>query len=173
MSKGLGKVEQELLHEIEINPFGRTVVVSFDMDATRAEARRRAARSLDRKGLAALRKTGWGGDRRRKSMLFSIKAAEEWDAKTARKNVEKASEKRREAALEELKARRAVQSSNEGKTGRDQSVLRISIARVSGDPLAADLFLSEVEAALGDSWHLDVLGEYNGAVQIRAALDEK
>ena len=173
MSKGLGKVEQQLLHEIEINPQERTVVAPFGMGATEAEARRRAARSLDRKGLAALRKTERNGRLRSKSLLLSTKAAEEWDAKVAREDAKKAGDKRREAALEELKARRAVQSANEGKTEHDQSVLRISIARVSGDPLAADLFLSEIEAALGDSWYLDVLGEYNGAVQIRAAIDEK
>lgn len=172
MSRGLGRVEQELLHEIEINPLERTVVAPFDMDPARAEARRRAARSLDRKGLAVMRKTGWSTKLRKKSILFSTKAAKEWDAKTIRKNAEKASEKRREAALEELEARRAVRSSEE-KGGHGSSVLRIAIKRVSGDPLAADLFLSEIEAALGDAWHLDALGEYNGEVQVRAALDEK
>ena len=69
MSKGLGKVEQQLLHEIEINPQERTVVALFNMDATEAEARRRAARSLDRKGLAVLRKTGRKGKFRSKSLL--------------------------------------------------------------------------------------------------------
>lgn len=172
MSKGLGKVEQQLLHEIEINPQERTVVALFNMDATEAEARRRAARSLDRKGLAVLRKTGRKGKFRSKSLLLSAKAAEEWDARVARENAEKAGDKRREAAREELEARRAIQA-NEGKNGRDASVLRIAISRVSGDPLAAGLFLSEVEAALGDRWHLDVLGEYNGAAQIRVVLDEK
>ena len=120
MSKGLGKVEQQLLHEIEINPQERTVVALFNMDATEAEARRRAARSLDRKGLAVLRKTGRKGKFRSKSLLLSAKAAEEWDARVAREDAEKASDKRREAAREELKARRAIQA-NEGKNGRDAS----------------------------------------------------
>ena len=93
MSKGLGKVEQQLLHEIEINPQERTVVALFNMDATEAEARRRAARSLDRKGLAVLRKTGRKGKFRSKSLLLSAKSAEELDARFAREDAEKASDK--------------------------------------------------------------------------------
>lgn len=173
MSKGLGWVERKLLREIKTDPQGRTLVVApFGMDSSEAEARRRAARSLDRKGLAVLRKTGRDGVFHSKSILLSSEAAKEWDAEIALKKAEKAGDERRKAAREELEARRSIQSS-EDKTGNDSSVMRVAIKRVSGDPLAADLFLSEIEAALGDTWQLDVLGEYNGEVQIRVILDER
>ncbi len=95
MSRGLGKVEQELLHEIKINPEGRTVVALSGTDPTKAEARRRAARSLDRKGLAVLRKTEAKGFLRSKSLLLSAEAAAEWDDREACRKVEKAREARR------------------------------------------------------------------------------
>ena len=112
MSRGLGRVEQELLHEIEINPQERTVVAPFGTDPAKAEARRRAAR-------------------------------------------------------EELKAHESAS----GTRPYHRSELRVTIQRVSGDPMAADLLLSELEASLGDSWRLDVLGERNGTAQIRVVLD--
>lgn len=39
MSRGLGKVEQEMPHEIENKPLERTVAVSVEMDASRAKTR--------------------------------------------------------------------------------------------------------------------------------------
>lgn len=168
MSRGLGRVEQGLLHEIEINPEGRTVVALSGTDPTKAEARRRAARSLNRKGLAVLRRTEANGVLRSKSLLLSAEAAAEWDDREARRKVEKAREARCQAAREELK----VHESSGGTRPYRRSELRVAIQRVSGDPMAADLLLSELEASLGDSWRLDVLGERNGTVQIRVILDE-
>ena len=167
MSRGLGRVEQELLHEIEINPQGRTVVVLSGTDPTKAEARRRAARNLNRKGLAILRKTEANGVLRSKSLLLSAKACAEWDDREVRRKVEKAREARRRAAREELKAHESAS----GTRPYHRSELRVTIQRVSGDPMAADLLLSELEASLGDSWRLDVLGERNGTAQIRVVLD--
>ena len=169
MSRGLGRVEQELLHEIEINPEGRTVVVLSGTDPTKAEARRRAARSLDRKGLAVLRRTEATGVLRSKSLLLSAKAAAEWDDKESSRKAEKAREARRRAAREELK----VHESSAGTRLYRRSELRVSIQRVKGDPMTADLFLSELEASLGATWQLDVLGERNGTAQIRVILDEE
>lgn len=165
MSRGLGRVEKELLHEIENNPQGRTVVAPFGTDPTKAEARRRAARNLNRKGLAALRRTEATGVLRSKSLLLSAKACEEWDDRESGRKAEA----RRRAAREELKAH----ESSGGTRSRRRSELRVTIQRVSGDAMTADLLLSELEASLGDAWRLDVLGERNGIAQIRVILDEK
>lgn len=169
MSRGLGRVEQELLHEIEINPQERTVVAPFGMDPTKAEARRRAARNLNRKGLAVLRKTEANGVLRSKSLLLSAEAAAEWDDRESSRKIEKAREARRRAARAELK----VHESSGGTSPYRRSELRVAIQRVSGDPMTADLLLSELEASLGDAWRLDVLGERNGTAQIRVILDEE
>lgn len=169
MSRGLGKVERELLHEIEINPLERTVVAPFTMDATRCEARRRAARNLDRKGLAVLRRSEAKGIQRSKSILLSAKAAAEWDEREARRDADKARDAKRKAAHEELEARRAIRP--DGNASRRVELL-VGIKRVSGRPAAADLLLSEIEASLSEAWSLEVLGERNGVAQIRFIYDE-
>lgn len=169
MSRGLGRVEQELLHEIEINPQGRTVVAPFGTDPTKAEARRRAARNLNRKGLAVLRRTEANGVLRSKSLLLSAKACEEWDYRESSRKAEKAKEARRRAAREELKAHESAS----GTRPRRRSELRVTIQRVKGDAMTADLFLSEIEASLGDAWRLDVLEERNGTAQIRVRFEEE
>ena len=79
------------------------------------------------------------------------------------------SEARRRAAREELKAHESAS----GTRSRRRSELRVTVQRVSGDAMTADLLLSELEASLGDAWRLDVLGERNGIAQIRVILDEK
>ena len=56
---------------------------------------------------------------------------------------------------------------------RRRAELRVTIQRVSGDAMTADLLLSEIEASLGDAWRLDVLEERNGTARIRVVLDGK
>ena len=53
---------------------------------------------------------------------------------------------------------------------RRRAELRVTIQRVSGDAMTADLLLSEIEASLGDAWRLDVLEERNGTARIRVVL---
>ena len=81
MSRGLGKVERELLDEL--NHTGMALVAPQNLDASKREARRRAARSLDRKGLAALRR-----NRRSSVLLTTKKAAECPAARRPRKKAE-------------------------------------------------------------------------------------
>lgn len=64
-------------------------------------------------------------------------------------------------------------STTETREPRRRAELRVTIQRVSGDAMTADLPLSEIEASLGDAWRLDVLEERNGTAQIRVVLDGK
>ena len=168
MSRGLGRVERWLLHEIEANPWGSVTVVPAGADPAEAEASRRAARNLDRKGLAVLRRTRANGGSRSKSILLSVDAAA-WDEDEAREKAEKARDERRRATREERKVYESINATEPHR----KSELRVAIQRVKGDPMTADLFLSEIEASLGDSWRLDVLEERNGTAQIRVTLDGK
>lgn len=167
MSRGLGRIERSLLHEIEVNRLGRTVVAPFGMDPVEAEARRRAARNLDRKGLGVLRRTEADGILRSKALLLSVEAGAEWDREEARRKAEKAGDERRRAAREELEAYESIDGKQAG-----GSELRVTIQHVRGDAMMADLLLSELEASLGDAWRLDVLEKRNGIAQIRVAIDE-
>lgn len=169
MSRGLGRVERWLLHEVEANPWGSVTVVPTGADPAEAEARRRAARNLDRKGLAVLRRTRANGGSRGKSILLSVDAGAEWDEEEARRKAEKARDERRRATREERKAYESI----DGTEPRRRAELRVTIQRVSGDAMTADLLLSEIEASLGDAWRLDVLEERNGTAQIRVVLDGK
>lgn len=168
MSRGLGRVERWLLHEVEANPWGSVTVVTAGADPAEAEASRRAARNLDRKGLAVLRRTRANGGSRSKSILLSIDAAA-WDEDEAREKAEKARDERRRATREERKAYESINATEPHR----KSELRVTIQRVSGDPMTADLFLSEIEASLGDAWRLDVLEERYGTAQIRVRFEEE
>ena len=87
----------------------------------------------------------------------------------ARRKAEKARGERRRATREERKAYESI----DGTEPRRRAELRVTIQRVSGDAMTADLLLSEIEASLGDAWRLDVLEERNGTAQIRVVLDGK
>lgn len=98
-----------------------------------------------------------------------INAGAEWDEEEARRKAEKARGERRRATREERKDYESI----DGTEPRRRAELRVTIQRVSGDAMTADLLLSEIEASLGDAWRLDVLEERNGTAQIRVVLDGK
>lgn len=100
MSRGLGKVERELLDELERT--GMVTVAPRELSAAEKEARRRAARSLDRKGLAAVRQN------RGTNLLLTMRKAVDWDVRHGERALEKAQEKENEARKEGWNAWRAV-----------------------------------------------------------------
>lgn len=116
----------------------------------------------------------WFNDGNKRTALMTanhalINAGAEWDEEEARRKAEKARGERRRATREERKAYESI----DGTEPRRRAELRVTIQRVSGDAMTADLLLSEIEASLGDAWRLDVLEERNGTAQIRVVLDGK
>lgn len=116
----------------------------------------------------------WFNDGNKRTALMTanhalINAGAEWDEEEARRKAEKARGERRGATREERKAYESI----DGTEPRRRAELRVTIQRVSGDAMTADLLLSEIEASLGDAWRLDVLEERNGTAQIRVVLDGK
>lgn len=116
----------------------------------------------------------WFNDGNKRTALMTanhalINAGAEWDEEEARRKAEKARGERRRATREERKAYESI----DGTEPRRRAELRVTIQRVSGDAMTADLLLSEIEASLGDAWRLDVLEERNGTARIRVVLDGK
>lgn len=116
----------------------------------------------------------WFNDGNKRTALMTanhalINAGAEWDEEEDRRKAEKARGERRRATREERKAYESI----DGTEPRRRAELRVTIQRVSGDAMTADLLLSEIEASLGDAWRLDVLEERNGTAQIRVVLDGK
>ena len=153
MSRGLGRVERQLLEEISTGE-GRTIVAEAGLTPSEAEARRRAARSLDRKGLACLR-----ARRRhtRKSMLMTARAAAEWDARAGEEALEEAQDRQDEARRDEMAAFRAIraaQGDDAQATEGERNTARITIRTTHGRESTADLLLSDIETALGTAWSL-------------------
>ena len=105
MSRGMGKVERQLLEELERSGSG-VWIAGPDMPRSQVESRRRAARSLESKGLAAVRNVRLG--RRTLSKLLSMDVARETDRKALRADLADAKEKKRDAASEEFQAYAAL-----------------------------------------------------------------
>lgn len=167
MSRGLGKVERELLDEL--NHTGMALVAPQNLDASKREARRRAARSLDRKGLAALRRN------RRSSVLLTTKKAAEWDADHSERAMQKARNKQEEARHEEWVAWQNLRKANPSShvdivDERKGPELSITIKRIYGGPNRVDMLLNDLDAELGRYWRFTLPSERNGAVTICASL---
>ena len=153
MSRGLGRVEKELLEEISTGE-GRTLVAAAGLTPAESEARRRAARSLDRKGLACLRSSRRGT---RKSILMTARAAAKWDAEVGRVALEKAQDRQDEARRDEMAAFhmiRMAQGSKEPVRDDGHNVARITIHLSRGRESTVDFLLSDISSALGTTWSL-------------------
>ena len=162
MSRGLGKVERELLDEL--NHTGMALVAPQNLDASKREAR-----SLDRKGLAALRRN------RRSSVLLTTKKAAEWDADHSERAMQKARNKQEEARHEEWVAWQNLRKANPSSRvdivdERKGPELSITIKRIYGGPNRVDMLLNDLDAELGRYWRFTLPSERNGAVTICASL---
>lgn len=169
MSRGLGRVERELLEEISTGE-GRTVVAAAGLTASESEARRRAARSLQRKGLACLRTS-----RRhtRKSLLMTARAAAEWDAEAGRAALEMAQDRQDEARRDEMaafKAIREAQGGDEQAAEGERNTARITIRAMHGRESTADFLLSDIEAGLGTTWSLGRPRQTKDGITLTATL---
>lgn len=169
MSRGLGKVERELLEEISTGE-GRTIVATPGLTPAESEARRRAARSLDRKGLACLRT---GRRHTRKSMLMTARAAAQWDADAGREALENAQDRQDQARRDEMAAFRAIraaQGDDAQTTEGERNAVRITIRPMHGRESTADFLLSDIEAALGTTWSLGRPRQTKDGITLTATL---
>lgn len=169
MSRGLGRVERELLEEISTGE-GRTVVAAAGLTASESEARRRAARSLDRKGLACLRTSRRGP---RKSMLMTARAASEWDAATGQAALERAQDRQDEARRDEMAAFRAIREAQGGEgpaSGGERNTARITIRLAHGRESTVDFLLSDIETGLGTAWSLGRPRQTKDGITLTATL---
>lgn len=166
MSRGMGKVERQLLEELERSGSG-VWIAGPDMPRSQVESRRRAARALESKGLAAVRNVRLG--RRTLSKLLSMDVARETDRKALRADLADAKEKKRDAASEEFQAYAALSAiepptmaqgyewnleknrkrHEAAKDPVDGGTLRV---RIDGDDRRVAMFLNDLEALLGGIW---------------------
>ena len=166
MSRGMGKVERQLLEELERSGSG-VWIAGPDMPRSQVESRRRAARSLESKGLAAVRNVRLG--RRTLSKLLSMDVARETDRKALRADLADAKEKKRDAASEEFQAYAALSAiepptmaqgyewnleknrkrREAAKGPVDGGTLRV---RIDGDDRRVAMFLNDLETLLGGIW---------------------
>lgn len=175
MSRGLGKIERELLDEISTGN-GLTVVAEAGRTPSENEARRRAARSLTRKGLACLR-TSYRGTGKR--ILLTFRAAAEWDARAGHIALEKAQDKQEEARQEEWDAFRAIKTATSTNKdpqsnindGTQRAELRIVISLTRGRESTIDFFLNDLEDRLGGTWKFVNPRETKDGVSVTAVLD--
>ena len=169
MSRGLGRIERELLEEISTGE-GRTVVAGAGLTVSESEARRRAARSLDRKGLACLRTSRRGT---RKALLMTARAAARWDAEAGRAALERAQDRQDEARREEMAAFQAIRAA-QGGAGPDpegeRNEVRITIRPMHGRESTVDFLISDISTALGTTWSLGRPRQTKAGVTLTATL---
>ncbi|NMM97044.1 cobalt ABC transporter ATP-binding protein [Bifidobacterium sp. DSM 109960] len=169
MSRGLGRIERELLEEISTGE-GRTIVATPGLTPAESEARRRAARSLDRKGLACLRA---GRRYTRRSLLMTARAAAEWDARAGEEALERAQDRQDEARRDEMAAFQAIRAAKGDKgpaTEGERNTARITIKPMHGRESTADFLLSDIEAGLGTTWSLGRPRQTKDGITLTATL---
>lgn len=147
MSRGLGRTERALLEELEAMD-GLVTVTGPGMSESELASRRRAAKSLDGKGLAALRTVRIGG--RPRAVLMPAEMAGRHDLRKARADVIETARARRDAQRSEARAEsrlRGLAPDEAGDTGHGRLHVRID-----GDPGDVGLFVDALRMAMADGW---------------------
>jgi len=177
MSRGLGKVEKELLAEVE--RLGSIIVAPSGMDRSEAETRRRAARSLNRKGLASLRRASQG---RRFSILYSLDAAKRKDENQAERQLRESWEKRKEADREEWDAWRQTSRAKRGdeltryRESTSAPEITITVHRLRGMDTIDELFVDHLNT-MTTPWrftnpHRDAHGDIVASARLDVDAEE-
>lgn len=149
MSRGLGRAERALLEEIGDANGGYVLLSTVGMTRSEAESRKRAARSLEAKGLAASRTITVGG--RRRAVAMSPGFAEPHDLRAARADAERSARERRDAQMDEARAVERLRGLERGPEASHGPV-RVT---VSGSPADATLFADMLRSAMaGGRWSL-------------------
>lgn len=169
MSRGMGKVERQLLEELGRSGGSGVWIAGPGMDRSQVESRRRAAKSLKAKGLAAVRIVRAG--RRDVSKLLDPGAALEIDRRKLRGDLRKAKEKKEDAKSEEFRAYRALSDieppdsaqgyewgleKNKKKRDEKRDLVeggRLTIT-ISGDDRRVARLMGDIETLLGGIWDL-------------------
>lgn len=135
MSRGLGRTERALLDELRDRD-GTITVTSPDMSAAIRASRRRAAKSLDGKGLAAMRTIRIGG--RARTVLMPVELAGRHDLREARTDV-----------IETARAEHRLRALDPDETDAPRSPVTV---RIDGDPGDVGLFVDALRLAMSDGW---------------------
>lgn len=147
MSRGLGKTERALLDELSDRD-GTITVTSPDMSEAELASRRRAAKSLDGKGLAAMRTIRIGG--RARTVLMPTELAGRHDLREARADAIKAARARKDAQRDEARADGRLRTLDPDEAGDvAHGGLRV---RIDGDPGDVGLFVDALRLAMSDGW---------------------
>lgn len=146
MSRGLGRTERALLDELRDRD-GTITVTSPDMSAAIRASRRRAAKSLDGKGLAAMRTIRIGG--RARTVLMPVELAGRHDLREARTDVIETARARKGAQRDEARAEHRLRALDPDETDAPRSPVTV---RIDGEPGDVGLFVDALRLAMSDGW---------------------